>query len=673
MKFEHGKIRNFTIAGHSGCGKTSLSELILFKAGAIDRRGTVQHKTTASDYTNEEHEKLSSIYATPLFCTWQENSLFFIDTPGYGEFIGETVSGLNGSENALLVVDGVTGIATGTIKAWKLAKEMNIPRFFFINRLDCQNADFYKILSQLQEAFGKTVCIPVTIPDGNEADFKAVANLLSHETLSPELEEIAGKYREALMDSVAESDENLMNRYLNGEKLSEQEISTGLHKAILSGSLVPVFAGSVEKDIGISELMNGIINLFMPPLYSGKIKVRGGEEIDAKPDTSLVLAFKALIDPFIGNMTFLHVVSGSFKSNSDVINMENGTKEHFGQLFVMDGKTQIPAEEICAGCIAAVTKLKNTKIGNTLSVNQNSKKLPEMIFPNPVMSYALTATKSGEEEKISMGLHKLMEADHTLKVERHNETHELLLHGMGDLHLHNAVKKLKELAKVDVNMNPPRIPYRETITSGGDGHYKHKKQSGGHGQFAEVYLRLSPCQTNYEFSNDVVGGSIPRNFIPAVEKGVVEAMVRGPLAACTVEKVKVSVYDGKHHPVDSSEMAFKIAARMAFRDAMSKAKPVLLEPIMNVQIIIPDNYMGDISGDLNHKRGHIVGMNAEEGMQIVTAKVPLAELSKYAAELRSMTQGRGSFEMEFSNYEVVPPNVATSIIANAKHVVEEDL
>lgn len=672
MKFESGRIRNFTIAGHSGCGKTSLSELILFKSGAIERRGSVQHKTTVSDYTAEEHEKLSSIYSAPLFCNYQETSLFFIDTPGYGEFIGETVAGLNGSENALIVVDGVNGIGTGTLKAWKLAKDMNIPRFFLINKLD-QEADFYAVLNQLQEAFGKTVCIPVTIPDGNAASLKAVASVLSHENLSAELEETAGKYREALMDSVAESDEELMNRYLNGEKLSEQEISTGLHKAILSGSLVPVFAGSVEKDIGITELMNGIINLFMPPLYSGKIKIKGGGELDAKPDTSLVLAFKALVDPFIGNMTFLHVLSGTFKSNSEVINVDSGTREHFGQLVVMNGKNQIPVEEICAGCIAAVTKLKTTKIGNTLSLNQASPKLPEMIFPNPVMTYALTAAKSGEEDKISTGLHKLMEADHTLRIERHGETHELLLHGMGDLHLHNAAKKLKELAKVDVSMSPPRIPYRETVTASGDGHYKHKKQSGGHGQFAEVFLKISPSLEHYEFSNDVVGGSIPKNFIPAVEKGVAEAMLRGPLAACTVEKVKVSVYDGKHHPVDSSEMAFKIAARMAFRDAMAKAKPVLLEPVMIVKITVPDHYMGDISGDLNHKRGHIVGMNAEEGMQVVTAKVPLAELSKYAAELRSMTQGKGSFEMEFSTYEVVPANAAAAIMANARHVVEDDL
>lgn len=672
MKFEVGKIRNFAVAGHSGSGKTSLCDLMLFKSGAVDRCGSVMQKTSVSDYTLDEQEKQSSIYATALNCKWQGTDFFFIDTPGYGEFIGETISALNAAENTLIVVDGVNGLAIGSTRAWKLSKELNLPRFIFINKLDGEMSDFNKILSQVQDAFGKTACVPLTMPVGQGKDLKSVINVMNNDDgVSEEVK----KYREQLMDAIAESDEELMTRYLDGEKLSEEEISAGLHKAIRAGNLVPVFAGSVEKDIGITELLNSISYLFMPPISSGKIRLKDGKDFEPKANgDGVALVFKSVIDPFIGQMTFFHVVSGSFKSDTEVYNATTNTKERFGPIMLVNGKNEVATDEVCAGCIAAIAKLKSTKVSHTLCTSHSAAvQLPPIKFPNTVMSYAVTAVKSGEEEKISAGLHKITESDPTIKIERHAETHELLLSGMGDQHLNIIVKKLKETAKVEVNLASPKIPYRETITASGEGHYRHKKQSGGHGQFGEVYLRVFPNEAGYEFSNDVVGGSIPRNFIPAVEKGVVEAMIKGPLAGCTVEKIKVSVYDGKFHPVDSSEMSFKIAARMAFRDSMSKAKPVLLEPIMTVKIMVPDEYMGDITGDLNHKRGRILGMSAEEGLQVVTAEVPLVEMARYATELRSMTQGRGSFEMEFARYEVVPSNVANNIIANFKQNQEEEV
>jgi elongation factor G len=668
------KVRNFVVAGHSGSGKTSLCDLMLFKAGAVDRKGSVDQKNSVSDYTPDEQEKQSSIYSTTMNCDWKDNKLFFIDTPGYGEFVGEAVAGFAASNNAMIVIDGVNGLETGSIRAMKFARLQELPRFIFINRLDREMSDFDRVLNQIQEAYGKTTCIPFTMPIGKENNFSQVVHVLRSTDIPAEIADSVAKYKEQLMDTIAESDEELMMRYLDGEELSEEEISSGLHKAIQAGDLVPIFAGSVEKDLGIDELMNGVVNLFSNPLAKGKITDKdGGEMVISADGAGVAQVFKSVVDPFIGQLTFLKVISGSLKSDTEVYNLSNGQKERFGQLIFMNGKNQTNTDEAVAGTMAAIGKLKNTHVSNTLCTASKGSILPEISFPSTVMSYAITAVKSGEEEKISSGLSKISESDPTVKIERNTETHELLLSGMGDQHLGNVVKKLKEMFKVEVNLASPKVPYRETITATGEAQYRHKKQSGGSGQFAEVHLRVAPIQEEkYEFANEVVGGNIPKNFIPAVEKGVVEAMIRGPLVGCVVENLKVTVYDGKHHPVDSNEMAFKIAARTAFRKAMESAKPVLLEPIMDVKIMIPNDYMGDISGDLNHKRGRILGMGVEEGMQVVNAEVPLAEMSRYATELRSMTQGRGVFEMEFARYETVPSNVANEIIAAFKAEEEED-
>lgn len=672
MKIPVEKIRNFTIAGHTGSGKTSLCDLMLFKAGVVDRCGNVSQKTSISDYTTEEQEKLGSIYSAALNCTWNEHQFFFMDSPGYDEFIGETIAALHSCDIALIVVDGVNGLEVGTTRAWKYSTELHLPKAIFINRLDREMADFHKVLEQIQRVYGKTVCIPITMPIGKENSLSGVIRVLTDKEIPSELSADAAKYREHLMDTIAESDEELMMRYLDGKELSEEEISTGLHKAILSGLLVPVFAGSTAKDIGVTELMNNIANLFPHPLASGEIPLKDGKLTLSADGPGVAFVFKSVIDPFIGQFAFFRVLSGKFNSDSEVFNVSNGEKERFGSLFIMNGKKQEQVAEAFPGYIVAAAKLKNTSISDTLATSNIKQSLKRVItFPNPVMSYAVTAVKSGEEEKISAGLTRCCESDPTIKIERQKETRELLFSGMGDQHIGLIIKKLKTYNKVEVNLNSPKIPYRETITAEGEGHYRHKKQTGGHGQFAEVFLRICPNKEGFEFENKVVGGNIPKNFIPAVEKGVCEAMERGPLAGCVVENIKATVYDGKYHTVDSSEMAFKIAARQAFRDAMSKANPILLEPIQKVKIMIPDEYMGDITGDLNHKRGKILGMGMEEGLQVVNAEVPLVEMSRYANELRSMTQGRGSFEMQLSHYEMVPSNVAKQIIDSYKAKQED--
>jgi elongation factor G len=463
---------------------------------------------------------------------------------------------------------------------------------------------------------------------------------------------------------------------LEGEALTEEEVSRGLHAAILAGDIVPVFAGSVSEQVGIDELMNGIVNLFPTPA-AAPITVGDQEVEPSESGDGLVLVFKSVTDPFMGQLTYLRVYSGTFTGDSEVHNLTRGGKERFGHLLRVCGKQQEQIDKALPGEIIAVAKLKDTHISDTLSTgNDASKALAPITFPTPTMSFAVYPENKGEEEKIGTGLHKLAEEDPTVVVERTPETKETVLSGMGDQHLNNIVQRLKTTYKVGVNLETPKVPYRETITSTGSAQYRHKKQTGGHGQFAEVHLRVEPLpedsEEDFVFDSEVVGGNIPKNFIPAVEKGVVETLPSGPLAHCRIIRLKAVVYDGKHHPVDSSEMAFKIAARNALREAMKQAKPILLEPIMKMRIMFPDEYMGDISGDLNSRRGRIMGMEHEGNMEVVNAEVPMAESFTYATQLRSLTQGRGSFELSFERYEPVPANLTQQIMDAAAAEEEEE-
>ena len=672
-----GTIRNFVVAGHNGCGKTSLCDLMLFKAGAVDRLGSVDAKTSVSDFTADEQDKRSSIYSAFMNCTWKDNRFFFTDTPGYGEFVGEMISSFRSCGFAVLVADGVEGIETGFSRAWKYAKNFLLPKIVFVNRLDREMADFDTVLSHLQENYGATVCVPVTIPVGREAGFSKVLNILtcSESDVPEDLKSIVAKYREQIMDAVAETDEALTERYLMGEKLTDEEVAKGLHAAVKAGTLIPVFAGSTAKDLGVTELMDGIVEMMPNPLERVRKTDDGVTMVPKEDGPAAAFVFKSALDPFIGQMAYIRVLTGTIRSNSDIFNLNTQAKEHIGQLVLLNGKNQVPVDEVCPGCICGIAKLRATKTGDTLgaSLTENHP-MSRQTYPGPVISFAIHAVKSGEEDKIISGFQRLAECDPTLVIQRNDETHETLICGMGEQHIMNAVKNLKALSKVDVDLQLPKIPYRETVTGRGEAMYRHKKQSGGHGQFAEVHLRIESKPDGFEFVNAIVGGAIPKNFIPAVEKGVHEAMERGPLAGCVVENMRVTVYDGKYHDVDSSEMAFKIATRRAFKDAMAKAKPVLMEPIMNVKIMVPDAYTGDITGNLNHKRGRILGMNSVEGLQVLEAEVPQAEILKYATELRSMTQGKGSHELSFARYDVVPANVMNEIISKfkAENAEEED-
>lgn len=664
--------RTFVVAGHPGSGKTSLCDLLLFKAKAVDRLGSVDQKNSVSDFSPEEQEKHSSIYSSALNCVWKDTMFFILDTPGYGEFVGECISAMRAADAALVVLDGVEGPQVGTARAWRIARQRGIPRFGLVNRLERERADFAATLEKMRANHGKTVVLPVTWPVGREGNFSRVIHVLTENDVPAEIAAEVAECRELWMDAIAETDEELMTRYLEGQPLTPEEIKKGMKAAVLGCKVIPVFAGSSIKDIGITELMDAMVELFPSALERKPLAIADGSGLPVREDgPGLGLVFKNINDPFIGQLTFVRVLSGSFKSDGEVLNLTRESKERLGQFMLMNGKMQTPVSEAGPGYIVALAKLKDVHINDTLSTAPG-KMLAPIDFPKPTMSYAVTAAKSGEDEKVTAALQKIAGCDATVRLFRDPETHELLLTGMGDQHLAIVAKRLRDVYKVEAVLSTPKIPYRETITANGEGSYRHKKQSGGSGQFAEVHLRICPNQAGHEFVNEVVGGSIPKNFIPAVEKGVADAMGRGPLVGCPVERVKVAVFDGKYHPVDSNEMAFKIAGRMAFREAMSKAKPVLLEPIMNVHIHIPGSFTGDITGDLNHRRGRILGMDTDEGMDVVNAEVPLAEMHKYTTELRSMTQGRGSFEMDFARYEQVPANVAAEIIAKHQHEKEED-
>ena len=655
--------RNFVVAGHAGSGKTSLCDLMLYKAKAVDRLGSVPKRTSISDFTPEEQEREASLFASVMNCKWKDWHFFMSDAPGYGEFAGEMLSSMRAADSVLVVLDGVDGPQVGTARAWKFTRLRGVPRFALVNRLDRERADFDVVIEKMRKNHGKTVVLPLTYPVGKEGNFTRVVDVLHDTDIPAEIADKVAENKELLMDAIAETNESLMDRYLNGEALDPKEVDEGLLAAVLSCRIIPVFAGSSAKDVGITELMDYIGRIFPKPLDKIAAPLADGGKLPVRDDGPGVgLIFKAVDDPFSGHMAFLKVISGSFKSDSEVINISNGTRERVGQLMLVNGKNTTPINEASPGMMVAIAKLKNTHIGNTISTVADTPLIKGIDYPTPVMSYAITAAKAGDDDKLASSLHKIVECDPTLSCTRNNETQEMLLAGMGDQHLGIAIKRLKESYKVEADTATPKIAYRETISGSGEAMYRHKKQTGGAGQFAEVHLRVAYQEGPFVFENAVVGGNIPKNFIPAVEKGVQEMLEKGPLVGCKVENVKVTVFDGKYHSVDSNEMAFKIASRMAFKEAVAKAHPIVLEPVMSVKIYIPNEYMGDISGDLNHKRGRIIGMESEEGVQLVIAEVPQAEMYKYATELRSMTQGRGSFQMELARYEPLPANLAAELI-----------
>jgi len=662
------KVRNVVILGHAKAGKTSLVDALLFRAGVNDRHGVVDQGTSMADYTKEEIARQTTVSAK-TFHFQHEGTLFYItDTPGYADFIGEVYAGLRAADVALFVVDGTSGIGVGTQRAWKQALEQHKPRCVVISRLDREHTDFYAQLEKLRAIWGHGV-VPLNLPAGAEGRLDGVYDLLSDETPPAELAEQAEAWRETLMESVAESDDALMEKYFESGTLAGEELRQGLRAAVRKGSCVPVFVTVAPKLIGIDELLRGLAAVAPSPGELGPATLLDGKTVEPSAQGPLsAFVYKTLVDDFVGQLTLMRVFSGTLRSDSEIYNASRGQKERIGPLYVPQGKAPAKVEEVGPGEIVAIAKLKSTRVNDSLGDAGSSLKHAPIEFPKPTISFAIHATKQGEEEKIATGLARLADEDPTLRVERNSETRQLVISGMGDVHLDVQVNRLREKSGVQIELSVPQVPYKETTTASSEGHYRHKKQTGGHGQFGEVYCRMEPLPrgSGFEFVDAIVGGAIPRNFVPAVEKGMIEAIDRGCVAGYPVVDVRLTIYDGSYHTVDSSEMAFKIAGRGAFREAMAKAKPVLLEPIMNVAVTVPDEYMGDITGDLNSKRGRIQGMEVADGLQTIRAQVPLAEMFRYSTELRSMTGGRGSFEISFSHYEEVPGNIAQKVVAEAK-------
>ena len=666
-------LRNFVILGHSGCGKTTLTDALLFKLGLNDRQGSVDSGSSISDYTDEEKTRKISLFASPFTADYTANTgathrLVFTDTPGYMDFYGQVLGAIRASDAALIVVDATSGVQVGTRRAWQTCEADGLlARAFVITGLDKENASFEKTLAAIREAFGNH-CVPVEVLDHGK-----VVDLLAASELGPDQQEIKGQ----LVEEAAETDDSLIEKYLAGEKLSAEEIGKGLVKGVTTGAFHPVFAVEpLNGADGVRELIEEICRLFPAP-GSRVFKDTSDHVILPDPAAPFIgQVCRTVIDTFVGQLSYVRVITGTL-TKGELHNNTANNKESAGSLIHTIGKKQVATDHAGPGEIVAIPKLKATRTGHTLAAPGQTAQITPIAFPNPVMYMALTAHTQADEDKLGTAIHRLCDQDPTLHVEKNAETKEVVLKGLGDVHIDVAAKLMKAQSNVNVDLSTPKVPYRETVTALGEGHYKHKKQTGGRGQFGEVYLRVDPKRPDEEewFLDEVVGGTIPNNFKPAVQKGVVEAMLAGSVAGYPVQNVKVHMYDGSYHDVDSSEIAFKIAALRAFRDAMSKARPVLLEPIMTVKVTIPEHFMGTINGDLTHRRGHVLGLEVEGGMQTITAEAPLAEMFKYAAELRSMTGGQGSFDMFFAHYSVVPPAVAQKIIAEAakhrKHEEEE--
>ena len=671
-------IRNVVLLSHNGAGKTSISEAALFDSGAINRLGKVENGTTTSDYDEAEAKHNISINLSVLPCEWTGTKINIIDTPGYSDFIAEVKAGMRVCESAVIVISAASGIEVGTQQRWDECEEAGLPRFLFVNKMDRENVDFTRTVSELQEKFGIR-CVPIQLPVGSQANFQGVVDLLTLKSYTgtegkegevpADIQDQVESYREKLIEAAAEFDDTLLEKYLGGEDLSMEELNNGLRQSVAAGKVVPILAGSGTKNIGIRQLLDAIREYLPSPVGSEVATInKAGEQEMVKSSKDLPLAalvFKTTADPYVGKLTYFRVYNGVFKSNSQVYNANHQESERIGQLFSLRGKTQEPASEIPAGDIGGVAKLSITSTGDTLCTQDKPVRLAPITFPNPVFSQAVYPKTKADLDKLGPALNRLVEEEPTMHVRRDTETGETILSGMGETQLDVAAEEIQAKFGVNILLETPKVPYRETITSTVQAEYKHKKQTGGHGQYGHVLLRLEPLPTGSgtEFKDEVVGGRIPRNYIPAVEKGVNEALNEGVLARYPATDIKIAVYDGSYHPVDSSEICFKIAGSGAFKKGMSDAHPILLEPIMNMTITVPEDYTGDIIGDLNTKRAQLQGMNPSNGMNVIQAQAPLAEIQRYAIDLKSITQGKGTFTMEFSHYQPMPLTNSQKVIA----------
>ncbi|UCB43742.1 MAG: elongation factor G [Dehalococcoidales bacterium] len=674
-------IRNLALLSHNGAGKTSLTEAILFDAKVINRLGKVDDGSSTSDYDPAEQKRNISINLSILPYEWQSNKINLIDTPGYPDFVGEVKSGIRVSEGAIIVVCAASGVEVGTEQVWGYAEEAGLPRLIVINKMDRENANFSRSVAEIQSRFGRQ-CLPIQLPIGAASSFEGVVDLLTlkgytgtsatEDEIPESLQSEVESYREKLIEGIAEVDDALIEKYLGGEELSQEEMVAGLRQGVVTGKVIPILVTSATKNIGIGLLMDAISNYTPSPAEREIVLADDSTMKPSQEGPLAALVFKTSADPYVGKLTYFRVYNGMLSSNSQAWNTTQGENERIGQLFVLRGKNQEPATQITAGDIGAVAKLNVTATGDTLGTRDKPLKIAFVSFPAPVFSEAVYPKTKADLDKLGASLAKLVEEDPTLQVRRDTTTNETIMSGLGDTQLEVAAEKMERKFSVSVNLETPKVPYKETITAPTKAEYKHKKQTGGHGQYGHVLLELEPLPrgTGREFGSRVVGGTIPKNYIPAVEKGFNEAVEDGVLAHYPVDDIKVTVYDGSYHPVDSSEICFKIAGAGAMKQGLADGQPVLLEPIMDIKVRAPEEYTGDIIGDLNTKRAQVQGMNPENGVNVIDAQVPLAEVLRYSIALKSITQGKGTFTMELSHYQEVPPAVTQKVIT-AKQAEKE--
>jgi len=686
--YDAPNIRNVALVGHGGCGKTSLASALLFDAGAVNRLGRVDDGTTVTDFDPDEIERKISLLAAPAFAEWKKSKVNLIDAPGYANFLSEARAALRVADAAIVVVDAVAGVEVQTEKVWGFAEEYGLARLVVVNRMDRENASYERALEKIQAAFGRTA-VPVAVPVGEEKAFRGIVDLVSEKAqvygddasgkfqvtdVPAAQQEVARSWREKLVEMVAESNEELMEEFFEKGTLSQEQLAGGLRRAVGAGKICPVLPASALLNTGVHAVLDAIVDLLPSPVDRGEAKGTDPStkaEATRQPAADAPLSafvFKTLVDPHAGRITLFRVYSGTLKSDSVVHNASRDAAERVGSLLLLQGKGQTQVPEIQAGDIGAVAKLKDTQTGDTLADKASPIVYAPVVFPEPATTFAIEPKTRGDDDKISTALQRLLEEDPVLRVSRDAQTHEMLLSGMGQLHIEVVVARLRKRYKVEVNLKKPKIPYRETIKASAEAHGRHKKQTGGHGQFGDCRIRLKPLPrgSDFKFVDDIFGGSIPKNFIPAVEKGIQEARLKGFLAGYPMVDFQVELYDGQYHDVDSSEMSFKIAGSLAFKDGIPKCRPTILEPIMRVEIAVPDEYAGAVMGDLSSRRGRPQGMEPRGSLQVIKAEVPLSEMLSYDAELTSMTGARGSYHMEMDHYDEVPAHLQEKIVAAAK-------
>jgi elongation factor G len=677
------QIRNVGLFSHGGAGKTTLGEAMLFNAGTIGRLGRVEDGSTVSDSEPEETRRNISVNLSLLPLEWREHKINLVDAPGYLDFAGEVREAIRAIDGALVLVDAVAGVEVGTELTWKQLDGAGIPRLIVVNKIDRENADYERTIEQLRARFGKTV-VAVEVPIGAQDRFNGVVDLIrmcgltgadmARGDIPTDLKGSCDLFREQLVEAVAETDDDLISKYLEGEELGEDEVLGALHRAVAQGKIFPVVVASAGANKGIRSLLDAIVDMLPSPVERGAAEATelpSGKEVSLEPSPSgplAALVFKTSADPFVGKLTYFRVFSGTLRADSHVWNSRSGKEERVGTLYLIRGKSQEPASQVGAGDIGAVAKLQDTQTGDTICMKDRQLKIEGIEFPNPVFSVAVEPKSKADLDKLGSALHRLVEEDPGIRVRRDAETAEMVLSGLGEQHIDVALERMKRKFGVEVTLHEPRVPYRETILRKTAAEYKHKKQTGGHGQYGHVFIQVEPLPrgSGFEFAEKVVGGSVPKNYVPAVEKGVREALPEGILAGYPFVDLRVTLTDGSYHPVDSSEMAFKLASSQAFKKATEGAQPVLLEPVVDLHVMVPDQFVGDVMSDLNGKRARVQGMDPDNGTTTIHAQAPLAEIQRYATDLRSITQGRGTYSMEFSHYEEVPAHAAQQVIAESK-------